>query len=179
MLDSNFLDEAARILAMPIPRRKAFKHLAVGFAGTLVYFLWPSRATASSHLPCTSCAGHCNTTPPCQGRHVGDACRVGGKVGHCAKQLVCEGGSFRCCTCIPGAPVAPDITTIPDVAITRESSLAAGNCRDGTDWVLSWFPGRQRVSAREAALAAINRGQPIVAREIARTAHLIHRDAKM
>ena len=93
----------------------------------------------------------------------------GGGVGHCVKELVC---------CAPGPPPnAPSIADIADVAITREDSLAAGNCQGGTDWVASWFPGRQSVPAREAAETAIARGKPRLARYIARTALLVDRAA--
>ncbi len=40
---------------------------------------------------------------------------------------------------------------------------AAGNCQEGTDWVLSWFPGRHPVSAREMAAEAIARGTQALA----------------
>jgi len=61
-----------------------------------------------------------------------------------------------------------------DVTVTREASLAAGNCREGPGWAASWFPGRHSVSAHEAA-EAIARGKPRLARYMARTAHLVHR----
>jgi len=176
MLERNLFDEAARVLAMPVPRRKAFKHLAAGFAGALLSFLWPTRATATEYdFPCTASCGPCINT--C--RRVDDPCTVGGKAGHCAKVFRCSLYE-KCCNCVPGPPPdAPNIATIPDVALTREASLAVGNCQEGTDGVLSWFPGRRSVSAREAAAAAIARGKPTLAREIARTAHLIQRSAQV
>ncbi len=178
MFKRNLFDEAARVLAMPIPRRKAFKHLAAGFAGALLSLLLPKRARAGDFDPsCLASCGTCNNNG-CWGKRVDDPCTVGGKAGHCAKQVVCPEAYRACCTCTPGPPPdAPAIATIPDVPITREASLAAGNCQEGTDWVASWFPGRHSVSAREAAAAAIARGKPWLAREIARTAHVIHRSA--
>jgi len=187
MLERNLFDEAARILAIPIPRRKAFKHLAAGFAGAALFFLWPKRATAAYELD-KYCGGNCgggcvNDNRCAYPRKVDDRCTTaGGKAGHCAKncQLCHGGGCVACCSCVPGPPPdAPEIGSIPEVTITREASLAAGNCQEGTDWVLSWFPGRDSVSAREAAAAAIARGKPRLARYIARTAHLVQRSAQV
>jgi hypothetical protein len=178
MLQPNLFDEAARILAMPIPRRKAFRYLGAGFAGALLSSLLLKRAAALDFdLLCSFCPG-CNSTPGCQSKGVDDPCTVGGKIGHCARYIVCHENG-KCCRCIPGPPPdAPAISTIPDVTITREASLAAGNCQQGTDWVLSWFPGRHVISAREAAAEAIARGKPRLARYIAFTAHQIHRSAQ-
>jgi len=149
MLERNLLDEAARVLAMPVPRRKAFKHLAAGFAGALLSFLWPKRATATDYdPPCQTVCGPC-TNSGCWGKHVDDPCTVRGKAGHCATYYKCKTG--RCCQCLPGPPPdAPAIATIPDVAITRE-----------------------------AAAEAIARGKPRLARYIARTAHLVQRTAQV
>ena len=62
MLERKLLDEAARVLAMPVPRRKAFKHLAAGFAGALLSFLWPKRATATDYArPVKLSADHAPT----------------------------------------------------------------------------------------------------------------------
>ena len=179
MLERDLFDDTARVLAMPIPRLKALKYIAAGFAGALLPFLWPKEAVAADiDAPCLhGCfqAG-CNNLG-CSGRGVDDPCTTaGGQVGHCAKQVVCQEGA--CCRCVPGAaPAAPSISSIPDVAITRDASLAAGNCQEGTDRVASWFPGRHSVSAREAAAAAMARGKPRLARYIARTAHFVHRSA--
>ena len=175
MSDRSLFDEAALVLAMPIPRRKALKHLAAIFGGSVLSFLWPTRATATGFICAPNCAGCFSGN--CSYKHVGDRCTTArGQGGHCAQKIKCNVG--KCCTCVPGpAPAAPEIGSIPDVAITREASLAVGNCQDGTNWVSSWFPGRHSVSAREAAAAAIARGKPIVAREIARTAHVLHRGA--
>jgi hypothetical protein len=46
MLVRNLFDEAARLLAMPIPRRKALKYLATGFVAAMLPFVWPKEATA-------------------------------------------------------------------------------------------------------------------------------------
>ena len=182
MLDRNLFDEAARVLAMPIPRRKAFKYLATAFAGALVSFLSPRRAIAYDiDWACTLNCPSCVNDSRCFGRRADDPCTVGGVAGHCAQNCkLCHGGGCQaCCRCVPGPPPnAPEIGSIPDVSITREVSLAAGNCQEGTDWVASWFPGRDSVSAREAAAAAIARGKSRLAREIARTAHLVHRSAQ-
>jgi hypothetical protein len=173
MSDGSLFDEAALVLAMPIPRRKALKHLAVVFGGSVLSVLWPTRATATG-FACANCAGCFSGI--CFGKKVGDPCQIGVRRGHCETKIKCNSG--KCCTCVLGpAPAAPEVGSIPDVSITREDSLAAGNCQDGTNWVSSWFPGRDSVSAREAAAAAIARGEPSVAREIARTAHLLHRGA--
>ena len=178
MLESNLFDEAARVLAMPIPRRKAFKYLAAGFAGAWLSFVWPKRAMATDYdPPCQTSCGPCNNNG-CWGKHVDDPCTVGGKAGHCARYLTCH--EEKCCACTPGPPPdAPSISSIPDVQITREASVAAGNCQEGTDWVASWFPGRHSVPAREAAAAAIALGKPRLARDIARTAHLVNRNAQV
>jgi hypothetical protein len=176
MLERNLFDEAARVLAMPIPRRKAFKYIAAGFAGAWLSFLWP-KITTTAGPPCGAICGNC-ITQGCYGKHEYDPCTYVGKAGHCVAQVKCNSGA--CCHCVPGPPPAqPDIASIPDVAITREASLAAGNCPEGTDWVASWFPGRHSVSAREAAAAAIARGKPTLARYIARTAHVVHRSAQV
>jgi hypothetical protein len=176
----NWFDEAARVLAMPIPRRKALKHVAAGFAGALLPFLWPERAAA------VDIDKSCGAFPPsgciaknfCYG-HVDDPCTVNGQAGHCVQICRTNTSSRAVCTCVPGpAPDAPAISAIPDVIITREASLAAGNCQEGTDWVASWFPGRDSVSAREAAAAAIARGKPRLARYIAYTAQVVHRGAQ-
>ena len=186
MLKRNLFDEAARVLAMPIPRRKALKHVAAGFAGALLSFLWPKRATATDFDPaCVPECQSCFTVSTCLNKSVDAPCLVGGKVGHCALTSpirICRQGyqKVACCTCVAGPPPdAPEIGSIPDVAITRAASLAAGNCQEGTDWVSSWFPGRRSVSAREAAAAAIARGKPRLARYIARTAHLVQRSAQV
>jgi hypothetical protein len=180
MLKRNLFDEAARVLAMPIPRRKAFKYVASGFAATVLPFLWPKEITATDVEPCTGQYAPCGcTNDGCHGKNVDDPCTVRGTKGHCAKGCP-NRDSFGCCRCTPGpAPAAPNISSIPDVAITREASLAAGNCQEGTDRVLSWFPGRHSVPAREAAAAAIARGKPRLARYIARTAHLVDRGAQV
>jgi len=178
MSERNLFDEAARILAMPIPRRKALTYVAAGFAGSLLPFLWPKEATATGlTCGCSNCGSNfCCSDPGCNGRPPGAPCTVAGRAGHCTKY--CKPG--HCCRCVAGsAPAAPDPATIPDVAITPEASLAAGNCQEGTDFVASWFPGKHSVSAREAAAEAIARGEPWLAREIARTAHLVHRSAQV
>jgi hypothetical protein len=179
MSERNLFDDAARVLAMPIPRRKALGYVVAGFAGALLPFLWPKEATATDYdAPCSgSTPGGC-TNAGCWGRRVDDTCTVNGQIGHCAKQVTTNSGV--CCGCVPGpAPDAPNLASIPDVPITREDSLAAGNCLDGTDWVASWFPGRHSISAREAAAAAISRGKPRLARYIARTAHLVDHGAQV
>ena len=176
MSERNWFDEAARVIALPVPRRKALKYATTGFAGALLSFLWPGRAMATDYDPwCSmSCSGCTNTG--CWGKRVDDPCTVGGIAGHCAQQLSCNNAGAKCCSCVPGPPPdAPTISSIPDVTITREASLAAGNCLEGTEWVSSWFPGRNSVPAREVAAAAIARGKPRMARYIARTAHLVAR----
>ena len=181
MLKRNLFDEAARVLAMPIPRRKAFKYVAAGFAGALLPFLWPKELTAQDlDPPCNFSIGGC-TNDGCWGKNVDDPCTTHKvKSGHCVKTLRNGNSVGGCCTCTPGpAPDAPNISSIPDVAITRKASLAAGNCPEGTDWVASWFPGRHSVPAREVAAAAIARGKPRLARYIARTAHLVDRGAQV
>jgi hypothetical protein len=181
MKEHNLLDEAARILALPIPRRKALTYVAAGFAGALLPFLWPKRATGADYdkfcggVACGCDSYGCNY----QGQRVDDPCRTAsGQIGHCAQKVICQ--NKVCCSCVPGPPPdAPSISSIPDVAITREASLAAGNCQEGTDFVSSWFPGRDSISAREAAAQAIARGKPRLARYIARTAHLVDRGAEV
>jgi hypothetical protein len=179
MLERNLFDEAARVLAMPIPRRKAFKHLAAGFAGALLSLAWPKQARAAGRLPlCGRCPG-CSSDFSCSGKYATSRC---GTNRYCRAGTQCRQGlnKYACCRCVAGtAPAAPDIATIPDVALTREASLAARNCQEGTEWVASWFPGRHSVSAREAAAEAIARGEPWLAREIARTAHLVQRSAQV
>jgi hypothetical protein len=178
MSERSLFDEAARILAMPIPRRKTFKYLTAAFAGALLPSVWPKEAAASFDFDPL-----CNYTSAlaCRlGKHVDDPCTTSTRqAGHCAKQSygTSTGAS---CVCVPGPPPnAPSLNVIPDMAITREASLAAGNCQEGTDWVASWFPGREFVSAREAAAAAIVRGKPKLARYIARTALVVQRSAQV
>jgi hypothetical protein len=177
MPERSLFDEAARILAMPIPRRKTFKYLTAAFAGALLPSVWPQEAAAYDYDPL------CNfySALACRSaKHVDDPCITSTRqVGHCAKQSYSTGAGVTC-ACVPGAPPdAPVLNDIPDVAITREASLAAGNCQEGTDWVASWFPGREFVSAREAAAAAIVRGKPKLARYIARTALVVQRSAQV
>src|SRR5215469_188960 len=98
MLERNFFDEAARMLAIPIPRRKALRYVASGFAGALLSFLWPMRATATDFdWPCVNCGLSCNSGV-CIGKHVDDPCTVAGKPGHCATKSKCSSG--KCCTCV-------------------------------------------------------------------------------
>ena len=179
MLERNLIDEAARVFALPIPRRKALRYVAGGFAGALLSFLWPKRSTATDYQ--SSCGASCNGClgGACFGKPEGAPCTTATRqVGHCALKIKCSSG--KCCTCVPGRPPdAPEIGSIPDVTITREASLAAGNCQEGTDFVASWFPGRHSVSAREAAAAAIARGKPRLARYIAHVAHQVHRSAQV
>jgi len=178
MLDRNLLDEAAQVLAKPIPRRKALRHLAAGFAGALLLFVWPEQAQAGRLPVCNGCKA-CHNDLACTGKYAGASCTTSGKKGYCSATFRCNAYTkISCCKCIPGS-AAPDVATIPDVTLTREASLAAGNCQEGTDWVLSWFPGRDSVSAREAAAEAIARGEPWLARDIARTAHLVQRSAQV
>ena len=183
MLERNWFDEAARVLAMPIARRKAIRYVAAGFAGALLPFLWPERAAATGYDIRKRCGRPpppgCIATNLCgSDKHVDDPCTVNGQAGHCL-QICRTMNTSAICTCIPGPPPgAPAISAIPDVIITREASLAAGNCQEGTEWVLSWFPGKDSVSAREAAAAAIARGKPRLARYIAYTAHVVHRGAQ-
>lgn len=179
MKEQNLLDEAARTLALPIPRRKALKHVAAGFAGAALSFLWPKRAAAYNDFDklCNFIPG-CPSDSICLGKHVDDPCTLNGVAGHCARKCANAGGIACYCAAGP-APDAPAISAIPDVSITRQDSLAAGNCVEGTDFVASWFPGRNSVSAREAAAQAIARGKPKLARYIAHTAYAVDRSAKV
>jgi hypothetical protein len=189
MSERSLFDEAARILAMPIPRRKTFKYLTAAFAGALLPSVWPKEAAASDYDPrCSGACLGCNPDRSCyhwgglSAKLVDDPCTTStGQAGHCVKAVYCRGyAGGACCRCVPGPPPnARALNDIPDVAITREASLAAGNCREGTDWVASWFPGREFVSAREAAAAAIVRGKPKLARYIARTALVVQRSAQV
>jgi hypothetical protein len=179
-MERNLFDEAARVLALPIPRRKALKHVAAGFAGAALSFLWPKRAVAyyDWDKPCYYIVG-CPSDGICFGKHIDDPCTLNGVAGHCARKCANSNGNVAC-YCAPGpAPDTPEISAIPDVSIRREDSLAAGNCVEGTDFVASWFPGRDSVSAREAAAQAIARGKPKLARYIARTAYVVDRGAEV
>jgi len=99
MLDRNLFDEAARVLAIPIPRRKALTHLAAGFAGALLSFLWPKQALAGK--PCgQSCPPADCIDQGCYGKSVGESCIYLGKAGYCEEQLECN--EITCCHCIPG-----------------------------------------------------------------------------
>jgi hypothetical protein len=97
MLKRNLFDEAARVLAMPIPRRKAFKYVATGFAGALLSFLWPKRARATEHLPyCGNCPG-CTNDSACNAKLAHSACTtVGGQRGYCNPIANCIGCGGRC-----------------------------------------------------------------------------------
>ncbi len=73
MSERNLFDEAARVMAMPIPRRKAFRYVTAGLAGAVLSFLWPQRATAQiiTHRCLVSggvltgyCPGCCFPWPP-------------------------------------------------------------------------------------------------------------------
>src|SRR6516162_3572054 len=110
MPERNLFDEAARVLAMPIPRRKALTYVAAGFAGAMLPFLWPKEATATDFDPICmhACLNSTCNNAGCWGRKVDDPCAVGGVIGHCAKQLVCQ--EEACCRCVPGPP--PDAPTV-------------------------------------------------------------------
>jgi hypothetical protein len=51
------------------------------------------------------------------------------------------------------------LAEIPDVLLTVEDSLEAGNCERETKRVAAWFEGLERVSARVIAEEAIRRGE--------------------
>lgn len=181
----NLFDKTARILALPIPRRKALTYLATAFSGAAVSFFWPTKLMAIGSDPFVSAFYcDCSTCYPrndCWLKPLNAPCKTSsGQAGHC-RGSKCEGKQIHfCCSCVPGpAPAQPAIADIPDVIISREASLKSGNCVEGTDFVLSWFPGRDSVLAREAATAAITHDKPILLRYIARTAHLVQRGAKM
>ncbi len=76
MSERNLFDEAARVLAMPIPRRKAFKYVTAGLGGAVLSLLWPQRATAFYLYRCIvsggvltgDCLFFCPLKVCCQGR---------------------------------------------------------------------------------------------------------------
>jgi peroxiredoxin len=79
--ERNLFDEAARVLAMPISRRKAFKHLAAGFAGALLSFVWPKQAQAWVGRPCGhSCFGKGNCIDQCYARARAKAATIWGSM---------------------------------------------------------------------------------------------------
>ena len=89
MPERNLFDEAARILAMPLPRRKAFKYLARAFAASLLPSVWFKEAAAAG-FPCGICNGICNSEG-CYGRHVDDPCITGpGKLATAQKHTIAE-----------------------------------------------------------------------------------------
>lgn len=162
MSERNLFDEAARVLAMPIPRRKAINYVMTGIAGAVLSLAWPKRATAATCT--TACGGSCTA----------ECCTPGGCKpcpGHC---VLVSGLGCRCKKNRQGLQEIRDAEAIPDIALTREGSLAAGNCPEGTRLVASWFPGRHSVSAREVAAAAIARGKPDLLPSIAHTAWAVY-----
>jgi hypothetical protein len=100
MLKRNLFDEAARVLAMPIPRRKAFKYVATGFAGALLSFLWPKGARATNNFTaCTACPG-CVSDGGCFDKIKYSSCTTGGgQTGYCKPTTYCYRGTGSCCTC--------------------------------------------------------------------------------
>jgi hypothetical protein len=51
------------------------------------------------------------------------------------------------------------LAEIPDVPLTVEDSIAAGNCARETKRVAAWFGGLEKVSAKVIAEEAIRRGE--------------------
>lgn len=77
------------------------------------------------------------------------------------------------CKLIIRSLVALKLSDVPDVPVTTQDSLAAGNCRMTTDRVAGWFAPRVEVSARELAKAIMAREPllvPFAKRAIAQAA---------
>ena len=159
MMERNWFDEAARVLAMPIPRRKALKYVMTALAGGVLSLGWPKQAAAIfACRPCgSSCTAQCCTQRGCK---------------PCPGRCICEGNYSRCKAV--HLQDIPSADAIPDVAITREASLAAGNCTEGTHLIASWFPGKQSVTAREIVAASIDRGKHELLPLIAHTAWSVY-----
>ena len=85
---SNFLDDVARSLASPLPRRKALKLLGGVLMGSLAATLWPRQAGAQEEEEglTVTCKPACPATQHC--------CLVHGKprcvTGSCCGKHVCE-----------------------------------------------------------------------------------------
>jgi hypothetical protein len=77
MNEQNRFDEVTRALAMPIPRRKAFRYAASGLASAALAFLFPKRASAAQACQdvsdCLS-GGTCKNDALCNNKAPGNQC---------------------------------------------------------------------------------------------------------
>jgi hypothetical protein len=85
-----FLDDMARALGQPVPRRKAFKSIAALLGGAFLAAMSPAKASAAPGN-CTTCQnnGEC-TSNNCV------SCGAGGNKICCPSGFVCC-GTNRCC----------------------------------------------------------------------------------
>src|SRR5579859_3510983 len=82
---SYLIDDVARTLASPMPRRKAFRYLAGVVGGALMATIGAQRASAASCSPACTGGAHC--------------CTSGGTAICCASTEMCclHGGTVSCC----------------------------------------------------------------------------------
>jgi hypothetical protein len=104
MLGRNLFDEAARVLAMPVPRRKAINYVAAGFAGAgrcCLSFGRSGRGRSGARCVGIAPAEVVITDPVCYGKSSYASCTVGGKAGRCAPIChTCGVWCRACCRCV-------------------------------------------------------------------------------
>src|SRR5262249_62102711 len=81
---SFLIDEVARIVASPMPRRKALKLLGSALSGAILATLSVGRAKAQ----CSTCSGKCNANSPCEAQCAQCCC---GPNGTCIVGIPCGG----------------------------------------------------------------------------------------
>jgi hypothetical protein len=100
MKQLNRFDDFSRAVAMPIPRRKAFRYAALGLASAAQAFLFPERALAAKAcMDVSDClsGGSCRNDAACDGKNSGQAC---GNRKTC--QTICQSSgnsNYVCCQC--------------------------------------------------------------------------------
>ena len=87
---SDLIDNVARILATPMPRRKAMKLFGGALAAAIVALAGAQPVKAATCTQNSDCTG--NGKVCCQGTCVGQSCCVSG-VKHCTGQCACPDGT--------------------------------------------------------------------------------------
>jgi hypothetical protein len=77
MKNENWFDDVARVVAMPIPRRKAVRYATFGLAAAALAFLFPKRALAAQACEnVTDClsGGSCTNDALCNNKNANAQC---------------------------------------------------------------------------------------------------------